>query len=85
MTILVDRLRATEPTNNWPYYRGCHLFTDDGNLQELHNFARRLGLRREWFQGGRHPHYDLTTSKRRLAVKLGAREVCPYVLLRYNI
>lgn len=33
----------------------------DLNLQELHIFARSIGLKRRWFQAGRHPHYDLTT------------------------
>jgi hypothetical protein len=28
-------------------------------LEELHEAAARLGLRREWFQEGLRPHYDL--------------------------
>lgn len=37
-----------------------HLISDT-NIDELHQFAEQIGLRREWFQDkpGR-PHYDLT-------------------------
>jgi len=38
---------------------GVHLVCAD--LFTLHAFADRMGLRRAWFQPGRHPHYDLTT------------------------
>lgn len=56
--------------NQW-----CHLFTD-GSLDDLHLFARRLGMKREWFQNHtRLPHYDLVPSKRAKALALGAIEV----------
>jgi len=42
-------------------------------LEELHAAARGLGLKPEWFQVGRMPHYDLTARKRAAAVVLGAR------------
>ncbi len=30
-------------------------------MEELHEFAARLGLQRRWFQDkGRYPHYDVT-------------------------
>jgi hypothetical protein len=38
--------------------------------EELHAFARSIGLRRSWFQDGggpyrsRIPHYDITTSRK---------------------
>lgn len=54
----------------------CHLIADTDD--ELHEFAARLGMRREWFQApptASHPHYDLTPPRRALAVKLGAHEV----------
>ena len=49
-----------------------HLVAD--TLQELHSFAKLLGLKVEWFQNqGRYPHYDLTTSRiRKKALALGA-------------
>jgi hypothetical protein len=49
----------------------CHL-TSDTSEEELHEFAARLGLKREWFQGD---HYDLTEGKRMQALKLGAQIV----------
>lgn len=50
-----------------------HLVSDS-NLEELHAFARSVGLRREWFQPGRRtnrlgiPHYDVTTERARARV-----------------
>lgn len=49
----------------------CHL-TVDGDIEALHAFAARLGLKRTWFQPRSTPHYDLVPSKRELALKLGA-------------
>lgn len=53
-------------------HRWCHLFADEVDCEELHAFAKRLGMRRDWFQGD---HYDLTPGKRAMAVRLGAREL----------
>lgn len=54
------------------YTDGTHLVAD--TLEELHEFARRIGLKREWFQGhSDHPHYDtIASSKKQLAIKFGA-------------
>ena len=49
--------------------------TSDISLEELHAFAAKLGLRREWFDGGRYPHYDLTGGKCTEAIRLGAEVV----------
>lgn len=51
------------------YTDGTHLVSHD--LKELHAFAAKVGLKREWFQYGAkkgpgrpaHPHYDLTSIK----------------------
>ncbi len=60
----------------WRYGWSCHLFDDDGDLNELHFFAARLGLKRKYLHNDRRlPHYDLSKSKRNLACALGAREV----------
>lgn len=57
-----------------------HLITDR-DIEELHTFAKKIGLKREWFQedSGKHnhdvrfPHYDLTTqNKFRQAIRMGA-------------
>lgn len=49
----------------------CHL-TTEGDLEALHAFAARLGLKRVWFQPKSTPHYDLTPGKRELALEIGA-------------
>lgn len=74
MTVRVDEL--TIYPNAWgPFLRGsCHLMADSED--ELHAFAKRLGMKRSWFQERVHfPHYDLTAGKRAKAVKFGAVEV----------
>ena len=64
--LLVDELKSW-PTGDW-----CHLSTD-GDVEELHEFAQGIGLKREWFQDHpRVPHYDLRPSMRRKAVAAGA-------------
>lgn len=52
---------------------GIHLVSDS-SLAELHKFARKMGLKREWFQDHKkYPHYDLTTKKALLrAIRLNA-------------
>ncbi len=82
MSVYVDRLLvypipaggqarrvATRNHGQW-----CHMWADDED--ELHAMAKRIGLRRSWFQN--HPrlqHYDLTASRRMLAVRAGALEM----------
>ncbi len=87
MAVYVDELRSyateniKEPARRYGK-QWCHLTAD--SEEELHAFAARLGLRREWYQPGppnRRPwhwflsHYDLTPNKRALAVRQGAVEV----------
>jgi len=57
------------------YTDGTHLIGT--TLGELHSFAQRIGLKREWFQDHpRHPHYDLTSKRMTEAALLnGARLV----------
>ncbi|MBA7529770.1 hypothetical protein ES705_21969 [subsurface metagenome] len=55
------------------YTDGIHLVAD--NLEELHKFARRIGLRKEWFQDKKIPHYDIWGSKLKKAIESGARIV----------
>jgi Protein of unknown function (DUF4031) len=75
MVIYVDPLFSTTPSKKWPYRQACHL-TCSGNIDELHAFAHRLGLKRVWFQNQHdNPllwHYDLTANKRLQALRLGA-------------
>jgi hypothetical protein len=77
--IYVDDLFTATPRTTQARSHGnrwCHLFTDSLDLEELHQFAEKLGLQRAWFQ--QHPtlpHYDLVPSKRTLAIKYGAKAV----------
>jgi hypothetical protein len=44
------------------YTDGTHLIAD--SIYELHRFAQKIRLKREWFQEHPiHPHYDLTTKR----------------------
>ncbi len=66
MTIYVDDERIKWRGRLW-----CHLVGD--SLDELHDFAAALGLRRSWFQSqASYPHYDVTTTVRDRALQLGA-------------
>lgn len=59
-----------------PYWLGGgHLFGTD--LEELHKFAKSIGLKREWYQGKQFPHYDLTSRMRDKAIQKGAIRVAP--------
>jgi len=71
VTILVD-----DPLWHWRGERWCHLVSDD-NLDELHEFAARVGIPRRGFQGD---HYDvperfLVEVVAAGATKVGSREL----------
>lgn len=78
MTVYVDCLRQYPTTMVNPKARRhgkiwSHLFGTD--IEELHLFARGIGLRRIWFQDKpTFPHYDLTPFKRNLAILRGAEQ-----------
>jgi len=70
--VMVDEIRVW-PTKIACFRSGsCHL-TTTGPLDELHAFAKRLGLKHQWFQDhALAPHYDLTPRRRQAAIRLGA-------------
>jgi len=70
MAVYVDYLRATARTRAWPFTLAAHMLADD--VDELHAFAASIGLKREWFQRGSTPHYDLTATRHKRALELGA-------------
>ena len=67
----------------------CHLIGDDFSeqgLQELHAFARALGLCERAFHnppGQPRPHYDLTPPYRELALQQGARPLSRQELVEF--
>lgn len=76
MTIYVD-----EPRYQYGRMKMCHLTAT--TLDELHAFAKKLGLKPEWFQDHpRHPHYDICKFNRAKAIALGARPVQTREMLR---
>ena len=73
--IYVDSLKEVSIIGAaFPSDYSCHLLSDESTF-ELHQFARKIGLKLEWYQDKRIPHYDLTPSKRKLAVLAGAVEL----------
>lgn len=71
MPVYVDDMRA-------PYGRMflCHMVAD--TEEELHAMADAIGIERRWYQyphKSRYPHYDISLSKRTIAVRLGAIEI----------
>ena len=55
MTVYVDDMVINSGDKVW-----YHLMSDTED-EEIHNFALKLGLKREWFQ---EDHYDIVESKR---------------------
>ncbi len=82
MAILIDSFQngAKGPVRYWN--RRCGHLVSDTSVEELHAFARQLGLRREWFQQKSIPHYDLTGTVYDRAVELGAELVSTRELAR---
>jgi hypothetical protein len=71
MSVYVDAA-----VHRWRGRLWCHLFSPD--IDELHDFARRLGLQRGWFQDPARmakvswPHYDTVDTRRMRAIDMGA-------------
>lgn len=70
MAVYVDDMKA-------PFGRMkmCHMIAD--STDELLAMADHIGIDRKWLQkaGQQDEHFDISMSKRRLAVQLGAVEV----------
>lgn len=67
--ICVDHLIACIPNKNWKWDRSAHLFAIEESEETLHKFAKRIGLKQNWYQGD---HYDLCPNKHALALQHGA-------------
>lgn len=52
----------------------CHMWADTED--ELHAMAKKIGMKKEWFQNhGKLPHYDLVPTRRAAAIRYGAIEM----------
>lgn len=66
LAVYVDNVRIAWRGRHW-----CHMVAD--SLDELHQFAETLGLKRAWFQDQASlPHYDITVEARGIALIRGA-------------
>lgn len=68
MPVYVD-----EEQNSFGRMKMCHMIAD--TEEELHEMAHKLHLKRDWFQPGSFPHYDVCKSKRKEAIALGAKPI----------
>jgi len=70
MSVYVDSEK-----NRYRHMIMSHMVAD--TLDELHEMAQKLGLKRSWFQTSRSgmPHYDICQSKRGQAIRFGAIEI----------
>lgn len=69
MTVYVDEMKAVfQPKHRQDRkYVMSHMIAD--TMDELHAMADKIGVARKWFQGD---HYDITQSKKTLAIQNGA-------------
>lgn len=72
--IYVDEATWSRATSAAPRVKYCHMVAD--TLEELHAFAKNIGVGRHWFhRSSRLPHYDLSEVNRELAILNGAKPV----------
>ena len=65
--VFVDKVFFWPGKGSW-----CHMWAD--TAEELHEFAAKLGLKRDWFQDHRMlKHYDILPERRECAIKMGAK------------
>lgn len=70
----------------WRGRKWAHLFCEDIDI--LHGFALKLGLKRSWFQcppKASWPHYDVTDTMRFKALRLGAVAADRYTALEVGL
>jgi hypothetical protein len=80
MSVYVDQLVTRAKPWAWEQRQSCHMIAD--SEEELHAFARKLGMSRSWFHDqSRWPHYDLTPSRRISALQKGAQVITTRELL----
>lgn len=74
--IMVDKLTPCPPSAGWRYPDSCRLFTTPDKAEEIHHFAREIGISSRWLKtDGPMPFYELTQATRQIAVRWGAKSV----------
>jgi hypothetical protein len=70
MAVYVDNMRA-----KFGRMIMCHMIADTS--EELHTMAGRIGLQRKWCQheGTYKEHYDVSLTRRAIAIQHGAIEI----------
>lgn len=69
--IYVDKAEWKKPNGRVSY---AHMTAD--SLEELHAFAKSIGVKRHWYHSkSRYPHYDINSEVRQTAIDNGAIEV----------
>ena len=79
MSVYVDDAMIVRKLHRWPG-KWSHLVAD--SIEELHEFAAKIGMERKWFQDKRIPHYDLTKQRRDAAIAAGAIPLSKRELVR---
>lgn len=74
MTVYIDDMEI--PFRNMIM---CHMIAD--TERELHEMADKIGLKRSWYQDD---HYDVSLSKKKLALQRGAKEILWRDLHKYD-
>jgi hypothetical protein len=73
MPVYIDDMH-TVPMGKFRRMKMSHLIADSD--AELNAMADKIGVARKWFQDTiSGPHYDISITKRKLAVKAGAVEI----------
>lgn len=70
MSVYVDPLCSCLCNSHWKWTMACHLLAD--TIDELFDFAGKLGLKKDWIQNTRLPHFDLNGPMRQRAIQHGA-------------
>lgn len=69
-------------------HQWCHCWSGrpgPEGLEELQRFGAMLGLKQSWIQlNSTVPHWDLTPTKRRFALRIGAREMSLRTWFKYR-
>jgi len=83
MPVYVDGMKAKSPSlkGRQGRYVFSHLVAD--TLDELHEMATKLGVRKYFQEHASFPHYDITQSKKAQAIRLGAIEIDRNQLVRF--